>query len=70
LRKELRRFKGWAKPAAYSLIEAAAVDLIRNKPELLAEHAFLRQQLIVLERQVKHPIFTPVAKIGIDMDQL
>ena len=30
-----------------------------TKPELIAEHALLRQQLIVLDRQVKHPTFTP-----------
>jgi len=29
-----------------------------TKPELVVENALLRQQLIVLEPQVKHPVFT------------
>ncbi len=53
------RWKSWTKPAAYALLEATTVDLIRTKPELIAENALLRQQLIVLKRQVKQPIFTP-----------
>jgi hypothetical protein len=53
------RFKNWTRPASYALLEATAADLIRTKPELIAENAFLRQQLIVLKRQVKHPTFTP-----------
>ena len=32
-------------------------DLFRSKPELVAENALLRQQLIVLNRQVKKPRF-------------
>lgn len=34
-------------------------DLKRSKRELLAENMFLRQQLIVLERQVGRPQMTP-----------
>jgi hypothetical protein len=49
------RFKDWTRPTPYTLIEASAADLLRTKLELLAENALLRQQLIVLERQVKHP---------------
>ena len=50
--------KRWTKPA--TLLEGAAADLTRTRPELIAENALLRQQLIVLERQVKHPTFTPL----------
>jgi hypothetical protein len=32
-------------------------DLIRSRCELIAENAFLRQQLIVASRGVKHPVF-------------
>jgi putative transposase len=32
--------------------------LVRTKPELVAENALLRQQLIVLQRQVKRPRFS------------
>ena len=35
----------------------AVTDLFRSKPELVAENALLRQQLIVLNRQVKKPRF-------------
>ncbi len=35
-------------------------DLFRSKTELAAENALLRQQLIVLNRQVKKPRFTPL----------
>src|SRR5215470_7934946 len=33
-------------------------DLARNKSELITENAFLRQQLIMLRRQVKRPACT------------
>jgi hypothetical protein len=32
-----------------------ATDLTRSKPELMLENMLLRQQLIVLKRQVKRP---------------
>ncbi len=35
-----------------------AADLKRSRSELVAENMFLRQQLIVLERQVKRPKLT------------
>jgi hypothetical protein len=56
------RFKAWTRPATSTMIEATLADLIRTKPELIVENAFLRQQLIVLERQVKHPTFTPLER--------
>ena len=34
---------------------STVADLKRSKPELIAENMFLRQQLIVLERQVVRP---------------
>jgi hypothetical protein len=36
-----------------------AADLTRSKAELIAENALLRQQLIVLQRTVQKPRFTP-----------
>jgi len=33
------------------------VDLSRGKSELLAENALLRQQLIILRRQIKRPVY-------------
>jgi hypothetical protein len=60
LDKAEERFKHWTKPATYTLLETPVADLLRTKPELVAENAFLRQQLIVLQRQVKHSKFTPL----------
>jgi len=54
------RFKRRTKPATCTLLEGVAADWLRSKPELVAENALLRQQLIVLERQVKHPAFRSV----------
>ncbi len=41
-----------------SVVVGAAVDLTRSKTELITENALLRQQLIILHRQVKKPAFT------------
>jgi hypothetical protein len=37
------RFKRRTKPATCTLLEGVAADLLRTKPELVAENAFLRQ---------------------------
>src|ERR687894_708042 len=47
------------KPATGTPVGGALGDLVRTKAELVAENAFLRQQLIVLRRQVKRPVLTP-----------
>src|SRR5262245_60262152 len=44
--------------AASSLVLGAAADLVRRKPELVVENAFLRQQLIVLARSTRRPRIT------------
>jgi predicted transcriptional regulator len=38
-------------------------DLTRSKSELIAENALLRQQLIMLKRQVKRPAYTKTDRI-------
>lgn len=43
--------KEWTKPVPDRQITGVAGDLVRSKPELIAENAFLRQQVIVLKRQ-------------------
>ena len=45
------KVKEWTRPAPERQIVGVATDLIRSKPELIAENAFLRQQLIVFKRQ-------------------
>ena len=50
-----RRLLVATKPAAPTLVAGALADLARSKPELVAENALLRQQLIVLRRSVPRP---------------
>jgi putative transposase len=53
----LERVLCWVKPPATSLVPGTLADLTRGKLELLAENALLRQQLIILRRQVKRPTY-------------
>ena len=52
------RFVAWTKPDTTSLLLGTLTDLARSKSELVAENALLRQQLIILRRQVKRPACT------------
>ena len=52
------RFVAWTKPDTTSLLLGTLTDLARSKSELMAENALLRQQLIILRRQVKRPACT------------
>jgi hypothetical protein len=52
------RFVAWTKLDTTSLLLGTLTDLARNKSELVAENALLRQQLIILWRQVKRPACT------------
>ena len=45
----------WTKTHSTSLMLGTVADLFRSKPQLVAENALLRQQLIILRRQVKRP---------------
>ena len=54
-----RRLRAATRPAAASPLTSTVAALARTRPELLAENAFLRQQLIVLRRQVRRPRCTP-----------
>ncbi len=53
-----RRFRQWTKPINGTPVPDAVLDLTRSKPELVLENALLRQQLIVLKRQIKRPKLT------------
>jgi putative transposase len=50
----------WTKPLTSSWPLATLADLGRSKSALIAENALLRQQLIILHRQVKQPACTQV----------
>ena len=52
------RVKHWIKPAASVLLVGILSDLKRSHTELVVENALLRQQLIVLNRQIKRPRLT------------
>src|SRR5439155_22317806 len=54
-----RRLLAAAKPTAPRLVAGTLADLLRSKPELVAETAPLRQQLVVLRWSVKRPRCTP-----------
>ena len=50
-------------PLAHSSTLGTIADLARTKPQLVAENLLLRQQLIVLNRSVKRPRFTPAERV-------
>jgi hypothetical protein len=52
------RIKYWTKPASSVLIISTLLDLTRNRTDLVIENALLRQQLIILKRQLKRPQLT------------
>jgi putative transposase len=58
LRSLHHRFVAWTKPNTTSRMLGTLTDLARSKSELVAENALLRQQLIILRRQVKRPACT------------
>ena len=51
-------FRLLTKPPATSLAATALTDMTRSRTDLIVENAMLRQQLIVLRRQVKRPKLT------------
>ena len=58
------RLRTSTKPATDSLCAGTLADLVRSKPQLIAENALLRQQLIILRRSVTRPRCTRVDQIG------
>jgi len=51
------------KPSHASLLFETLMDLSRGKAELVAENALLRQQLILLRRQIKRPRSTKTDRL-------
>ena len=51
----LHQLKDRLKPTTVTLALGALADVSRSKADLLVENAILRQQVIVLRRQVKRP---------------
>jgi putative transposase len=61
------RIKQWSKPATAILVTASLADMIRSKADLIAENAMLRQQLIVLNLQVKRLPLTTADRLRLVM---
>jgi hypothetical protein len=55
-----RRFIHWTTLSTQRHPVALGADLARSKPALIAENTLLRQQLIVLQRQVARPLWWTV----------
>ena len=53
-----RNWKQWTKPDSDSLLIGSVADMTRSRRDLIAENAFLRQQVIVLKRQNARPRLT------------
>ncbi len=45
-------------PSRHSIVLSTVTDLTLSKAQLIAENALLRQQLIILYRQIKKPSFS------------
>jgi putative transposase len=63
LRSLQNRFVAWTTPDTTLLLLGTLTDQARSKSELVAENALLRQQLIILRRQVKRPICTKLDRM-------
>jgi hypothetical protein len=57
------RFLQWTKPLTSFLPLQTLADLGKSKSELVAENALLRQQLIILKRQVKRLACTKTDRV-------
>ncbi len=53
-----QHLKQWTKPTTAILVTETLSDMTRSRADLIAENAMLRQQLIVLNRQIKRPQLT------------
>jgi putative transposase len=62
-RRMHQRLLQWTKPTNRSLVSGTLINLTRTRAELIAENALLRQQLIILRRQVKRPTCTRTERI-------
>jgi putative transposase len=57
-RRAKQHLKQWTRPVTATLVTGALSDMTRSRADLIAENVILRQQLIVLKRQVKRPQLT------------
>ena len=55
--------KQWTKPLTVGLAAGSISDVTRSRAALIAENALLRQQLIILRRQIKRPQLTRADRV-------
>ena len=55
-----QKLQQWSRPTTGIAVLESVTDLMRPKSELVLENALLRQQVIVLQRQVKRPKITNI----------
>src|SRR5258706_576220 len=53
-----QKFQQWTRPTNSPMVLETIGDLMRPKTELVLENVLLRQQVIILQRQVKRPKIT------------
>ena len=53
----------WTTPSHTPLVLGTVMDLARGKSELIAENALLRQQLVIIRRQIKRPRYTKTDRL-------
>ena len=58
-----QRVLQWTKPTSRTLLVGTLNDLARTRTELIVENALLRQQLVILRRQVKRPTCTRTGRL-------
>src|SRR3989454_4138111 len=56
-------FLHWTRPSNSSVLLETLADLIKPKSERVAETALLRQQIVILKRQVKRPACTKADRL-------
>ncbi len=49
------QLRAWTKPTTQTHLIGSLTDITRSRRDLIIENALLRQQLLVLNRQVKRP---------------
>ena len=55
--------KRWTRPTTAKLAAGILSDTTRSRLDLIAENALLRQQLVVLRRQVRRPQLTQTDRV-------
>ncbi len=58
VKKVEMRFSAWTEPSTDRMIGGIVTDVVKSKRQVILENAFLRQQVIVLKRQVARPQLT------------